>query len=386
MFLTVGPCGGSLIWVPFLGFWLLSPGDMSRSRISPAQAQIRRKLPPHSPSMGSPWLSGGEVWLKKCILSVSRKHKQFEARREGPGSLLPAGRLPWELHQRHGGHWERENSWPVGLGAGGRFVSYEWLNQSTQHLSTLLLVTLTTQTQGNTRRALSAPTLCPPTLTWLPAYSQAPASRQVLAYFPLHSLSAIVSNQFRKQLWEQLEMITRMNYIITVRLDLGVLQKHCRTESKTRIQIQRDQCEGEDGGPGEWWGCKGWGPEDGGSQGATVSTSWPSWGLHGCPGQSCKAQVWEAQSHPYASVQKKPPRPKKCAHLWRRQGLREHAAQTYEDQRPREEKVSSPNHTELRIPNPKTRIHPSATPWTPGFILKASSRPALHTGKFFLLF
>ena len=52
-------------------------------------------------------------------------------------------------------------------------------------------------------------------------------------------------------------MITRMNYIITVRLDLGVLQKHCRTESKTRIQIQRDQCEGEDGGPGEWWGRKG---------------------------------------------------------------------------------------------------------------------------------
>lgn len=30
-----------------------------------------------------------------------------------------------------------------------------------------------------------------------------------------------------------------------------------------------------------------------------MSISWPSWGLHGCPGQSRKAQVWEAQSHPY---------------------------------------------------------------------------------------
>ena len=60
--------------------------------------------PPHSPSMGSPWLSRGKGWLKSCILSGSGKHKQFRARREGPGSLLPAGRLPWELHQRHGAH------------------------------------------------------------------------------------------------------------------------------------------------------------------------------------------------------------------------------------------------------------------------------------------
>ena len=34
---------GALIWVPFLGFWLFSPGDTSRSPVSSAQAQIRRK-------------------------------------------------------------------------------------------------------------------------------------------------------------------------------------------------------------------------------------------------------------------------------------------------------------------------------------------------------
>lgn len=53
-----------------------------------------------------------------------------------------------------------------------------------------------------------------------PAVSLGLASRQVLAYLPLHSLSTIVSNQFRKQLRGQLEKITRKNYIITVCLDL----------------------------------------------------------------------------------------------------------------------------------------------------------------------
>lgn len=61
-----------------------------------------------------------------------------------------------------------------------------------------------------------------------PADSLALASCQVLAYLPLHSLSAIVSNQFRKQLLEQLENITRKNYIITVRLDLRRLKKKKR--------------------------------------------------------------------------------------------------------------------------------------------------------------
>lgn len=66
----------------------------------------------------------------------------------------------------------------------------------------------------------SVPALAPTAKTLPPSDSQALASRQVLAYLPLHSLSAIVSNQFRKQLREQLEKITRKNYIITVLLDL----------------------------------------------------------------------------------------------------------------------------------------------------------------------
>lgn len=47
---------------------------------------------------------------------------------------------------------------------------------------------------------LSVPTLRPPPQTGPPADSLVLAGRQVLAYFPLHSLPAIVSNQFRKQL------------------------------------------------------------------------------------------------------------------------------------------------------------------------------------------
>lgn len=38
-------------------------------------------------------------------------------------------------------------------------------------------------------------------------------------------MPAIVSNQFRKQLLEQLESITRKNYIIIVRLDLRRFKK-----------------------------------------------------------------------------------------------------------------------------------------------------------------
>ena len=107
-----------------------------------------------------------------------------------------------------------------------------------------------------------------------------------------------------------------MNYIITVRLDLGCFKNTAELSPKPGLKSKgidaREKTVGLVSSGGARAGAQG----DGGSQGATMSTSWPSWGLHSCPGQSLKAQVWEeAQSRPYASVQNKPHRPKKCAHL-----------------------------------------------------------------------
>lgn len=90
-----------------------------------------------------------------------------------------------------------------------------------------------------------------PAQTQPPADSPALASCQALAYLPLHSLSAIVSNQFRKQLLEQLENITRKNYIIIVRLDLRHLKK-----KKAELSPNRDPREEKDGVPGEQGGAR----------------------------------------------------------------------------------------------------------------------------------
>lgn len=44
------------------------------------------------------------------IFILSRKHKQFNARRKRPCSLLAPDRIPWESYSRHRGSRERENS------------------------------------------------------------------------------------------------------------------------------------------------------------------------------------------------------------------------------------------------------------------------------------
>ena len=58
-----------------------------------------------------------EISLKK-----KRKHKQFEAARAGPCSLLATGRIPREPYQHHRGSRERENSQSAEPGAGGRLL------------------------------------------------------------------------------------------------------------------------------------------------------------------------------------------------------------------------------------------------------------------------
>lgn len=116
---------GALIWVPFLGFWLLSPGDTSRSPISPARAQIRRKceathpiLPPWAP----PWLSRGKGWLKSCILS-KQSTNNLRARRESGLSCPLAGSpgSPTSVMEPT----EKGNSQPVGPGNRREACYYE---------------------------------------------------------------------------------------------------------------------------------------------------------------------------------------------------------------------------------------------------------------------
>lgn len=48
------------------------------------------------------------------FLFLSRKHKQFSPRREGPCSPVATGRIPRELRQRHRSSRERENSQACG--------------------------------------------------------------------------------------------------------------------------------------------------------------------------------------------------------------------------------------------------------------------------------
>ena len=100
-FLTAGSCREHLFGSLFWGSSCSPQGTPAGAPFHLLGPKSGGSHPPWSPSMGSPWLSRGKGWLKSCILSGSGKHKQFRARREGPGSLLPAGRLPWELHQRH---------------------------------------------------------------------------------------------------------------------------------------------------------------------------------------------------------------------------------------------------------------------------------------------
>lgn len=173
----------------------------------------------------------------------------------------------------------------------------------------------------DTKTVRGTPRRAHPAQTQPPADSPTLASCQVFAYLPPHSLSAIVSNQFRKQLLEQLENITRKNYIIIVRLDLRHFKK-----KKAELSPNRDPSEEKDGVPGEQGGCQGglgpWG------WGAGVSICWPSQALTALQAEASEAESGRPRAFlMYFGPSCRTGRPESRARLGGRWGPRDRVAQ-----------------------------------------------------------
>lgn len=177
-FLTAGMCQGTFIWVPF---WVLAQGRQPLAvlpRIDYQEPYLALSGPneqeaPRSPSAGPPGFLGVMAGSRVAIFFLSRKHKQFNARREGPCSLLASGRIPRELYQRHGGSRERENRQVCG--AWEKDGEALFVNDQTKAPSTSVSASFfhpnLPDASNHERRLPPCPPLCPP-------HSDAASSRQ----------------------------------------------------------------------------------------------------------------------------------------------------------------------------------------------------------------